>query len=324
MAFNLSKTIHQIPSEIKQDHLSKNYLHVVSSGKLDEKAEAERFNLIKSMGRRGTPNAVKNKWAPIQEQTTKDILNQSSSVDPNSLKARQSLEAFEARKKIFAEKQARENQIKLEKEKEMNKLREQRRMQRRSLYESDSSWRHGNSVSSGFDNNLDSKKVEINSMADKKNITDKGFERSHSVIDTISKLREKTTPDRFDKPVESFSYKNEKSITSATRADNQAITSHSISGSLTENRNRSSLSYKNKFNMFENNKDSYTGLKNLRNSSVNENYESPFKHRYSSGKSNNSCKSNVSNLRLGRWKDNDFWESQVLRSYLHVDHDLFP
>ena len=141
MAFNLSKRTTSFdyaqnylePSTHPQsDHLKKAHLHVVSTGKLDEKAEAERFSLIKSMSKRGTPNAVGNKWKPIIEKDTKEILADQPVTNSKTLK---SIQAFEARKKILDEKKKKENEQQKKKEAEMEKIRQERRKQRRSMIE---------------------------------------------------------------------------------------------------------------------------------------------------------------------------------------------
>ena len=141
MAFNLSKRTTSFdyaqnylePSTHPQsDHLKKAHLHVVSTGKLDEKAEAERFSLIKSMSKRGTPNAVGNKWKPIIEKDTKQILADQPVTNSKTLK---SIQAFEARKKILDEKKEKENEEQKRKEAEMEKVRQERRKQRRSMIE---------------------------------------------------------------------------------------------------------------------------------------------------------------------------------------------
>merc|ERR1712178_677503 len=87
-------TINSAVTEV--DHLRKNHLQLVSNGKIDEKAEQERRSLIKSMSRRNTPNAVTNKWQPIEEKSTNQILKQEA---PRS-SALKSLELFEHRKSI--------------------------------------------------------------------------------------------------------------------------------------------------------------------------------------------------------------------------------
>ena len=47
------------------DHLRRNHLHVVSNGKVDEKAEEARKSLIKSMWKEGK----KNQWGFQDVQT---------------------------------------------------------------------------------------------------------------------------------------------------------------------------------------------------------------------------------------------------------------
>jgi len=86
-------------------------LSVISNGKLDEKAEDERKFLIKSMTKRGTPNAVANRWSAPVEKSLKDELPESST--------KKSLEEFEARKSIqLQRKKEYELELKVQKDRE--------------------------------------------------------------------------------------------------------------------------------------------------------------------------------------------------------------
>lgn len=99
------KTDHSTNGE--PDHLRRNHLHVVCNGKIDEKAEEERRSLIKSMSKRNTPNAVANKWAPIKEKDSKQVLKEYA---PRS-SALKSLEMWEQRKSVELAKRSEEQKI---------------------------------------------------------------------------------------------------------------------------------------------------------------------------------------------------------------------
>lgn len=103
-----------------QYRVNNHNLSVVANGKLDEKAEDERKSLIKSMGKRGTPNAVAKKWKAPQETPIKDTL-------PATCSAKKSLEEFEERKQIQMQKRQ-EYERKLSEQKQKDEeLRKQRR-----------------------------------------------------------------------------------------------------------------------------------------------------------------------------------------------------
>lgn len=117
-------TINSAVTEV--DHLRKNHLQLISNGKVDEKAEEERRSLIKSMSRRNTPNAVTEKWRPVEEISTETVLKKEA---PRS-SALKSLELFEQRKSF-------ENSRREEREKHEDLKRKEeteRRMARRAEF----------------------------------------------------------------------------------------------------------------------------------------------------------------------------------------------
>ena len=147
-----------------------------------KKAETERFSLIKSMSKRGTPNAVQNKWKPIVETTTKDVLK-----DERNDKTLKSIEAFEARKKMFQAKQSEVNAVKLREKRAQDEARAKRMAQRRSLYESPSLGYAGTTY--GASNNGNAASNSKYSSNDEKNnvVQDNGpLMRSHSVVNAVS------------------------------------------------------------------------------------------------------------------------------------------
>lgn len=117
-------TINSAVTEV--DHLRKNHLQLISNGKVDEKAEEERRSLIKSMSRRNTPNAVTEKWRPVEEISTETVLKKEA---PRS-SALKSLELFEQRKSF--EKSRREEREKREDLKRKEET--ERRMARRAEF----------------------------------------------------------------------------------------------------------------------------------------------------------------------------------------------
>ena len=133
------------------------------------------------MTRRGTPNAVVNKWKPIQESSTKENILIETGGNSKALK---SIEAFEARKKILMEKKQQEDAVKLRDKMEKDKAREERMKQRRSLYEAPVSSSNITSLK------IDPKGNTVTTAASQSQIESSlnsiSMQRSHSVVNAAA------------------------------------------------------------------------------------------------------------------------------------------
>ena len=247
------------------------------------------------MTRRGTPNAVVNKWKPIQESSTKENILIETGGNSKALK---SIEAFEARKKILMEKKQQEDAVKLRDKMEKDKAREERMKQRRSLYEAPVSSSNITSLK------IDPKGNTVTTAASQSQIESSlnsiSMQRSHSVVNAAAvfdkidaKAREATdiingrksssgsVSNRYNSAVfrgngsklsnnrysnfssSSNSFDNDSNNNQNSTINNEAA---SFRNSISRNREGSSSSYKSKFQMFEkhsssNNNDSFSGLK---------------------------------------------------------------